>query len=312
MQLGKTTLKNSYMKKQKKDLIFYCCLIALPLIHFLVFYVYVNFNSLMLVFRSYDSTGNTFVWVGLENFKSVFANMKELTVFKIAFQNSFLVFLVGTSVSMTLGLLFSYYIYKKAPMKGLFKILLFMPSIIPAIAMATMFKQFTDSAIPLAINKILGIQMQGFLQNPDSTLGTIIFYNIWIGFGVSVLLYLGAMNNISESVVEAAKLDGVTFFKEFFFITIPLCFTTISTFIIVAIGGIFINQANIVSFFGTNPEEGIYTVGFYLYRETIKSSLASSNANFPFLATFGVLLTIITLPVVYVVNFLLKKFGPTT
>jgi ABC-type sugar transport system permease subunit len=68
-------------------------------------------------------------------------------------------------------------------------------------------------------------------------------------------MYLGAMNGISESVVEAAKLDGVTFFGEFIYITFPSIFSTFRSLLIVSIGGIFTNQARLLSFFGTTQAE---------------------------------------------------------
>ena len=298
-------------KKRTHDRIFFACLVTLPLVHFFIFYICVNFNSVLLAFKSYNSDSG-YSWVGLQNFKNLFSDFGKFTLYKKALKNSMLVFLVGTTVSTVLALLFSYYIYKKASRgKNVFKVLLFMPSIISSIAMATMFKQFADSAIPKLVQTVFHKEVQGLLQNPDTTMGAVIFYNVWIGFGVNILLYLGAMNNISESVVEAAKLDGVTFVSEFFKITLPLVFGTVQTLLVVAIGGIFINQASLVSFFGTTSEEEFFTIGYWLYKETVKTTLNNSNAGLPQLSAFGLLLTFVTVPVVYLFNFITKKFGPS-
>ena len=299
-------------KRRTRDMIFFSCLVALPLLHFFIFYICVNFNSILLAFKSYDSESG-YQWVGLQNFKNLFSDFKTLTLYKYALKNSLLVFFVGTTVSTVLALFFSYYIYKKTTrMTKVFKVLLFMPSIIPAIAMATMFKQFAENAVPALIGTIFHKEIQGLIQNPSTTMGTIIFYNVWIGFGVNLLLYLGAMNNISDSVSEAAQLDGATFFSEFFYITLPSVFGTIQTLLVVSIGGIFINQASLVSFFGTGAEESFFTVGYYLYKETVRISLGTSDAGLPQLAAFGLLLTFVTVPIVYLFNWLTKKFGPST
>lgn len=304
--------KKRLAKRRANDMIFFACLVALPLLHFFIFYICVNFNSVLLAFKNYRSDSG-YSWVGLQNFRSLFSDFKGYTLYKSALKNSLLVFFVGTTVSTVLALLFSYYIYKKASrLKNVFKVLLFMPSIIPSIAMATIFKQFADGAVPDFVRLVFHKSVQGLIQNPSSTMGTIVFYNIWIGFGVNILLYLGAMNNISDSVVEAAKLDGVTFVSEFFYITLPSVFGTLQTLLIVAVGGIFINQASLVSFFGTTSEEAYYTIGYYLYKETVRISLGSSDAGLPQLAAFGLLLTFITVPLVYLVNWLMKKFGPNT
>lgn len=134
-------------KRRTRDMIFFACLVALPLLHFFIFYICVNFNSILLAFKSYDSESG-YQWVGLQNFKNLFSDFKTLTLYKYALKNSLLVFFVGTTVSTVLALFFSYYIYKKTTrMTKVFKVLLFMPSIIPAIAMATMFKQFAENAV---------------------------------------------------------------------------------------------------------------------------------------------------------------------
>ena len=109
--------------------------------------------------------------------------------------------------------------------------------------------------------------------------------------------------------MEAAKLDGTGYFQEFIFITIPLVWDTMSTFIIVAVGGIFVNQANIYAFYSDAAEEYVVTIGYYLYKETVKTGAA---ADYPVLSAFGILLSLITIPLVYAVKFVLGKIGPAT
>lgn len=298
--------------KRTRDMIFFGCLVALPLLHFFIFYICINFNSILLAFKRYD-TNTTYTWVNFENFKTLFVEFKTMTAYRYAFKNSLIFFVIGTTVATTLALFFSYYIYKQAPMKNFFKVLLFMPSIIPVIAMSTIFKQFADSAIPSLYKILFGTKIQGLIQNPQTTMGAILFYNIWVSFGINLLMYLGAMNGISESLVEAAKLDGVTFFGEFIYITFPSIFSTFRSLLIVSIGGIFTNQARLLSFFGTTQaEETNYTIGYYLYIETVANTLNNINTGLPKLSAFGLLLTAVTLPFVFGTNWLMKRIGPKT
>lgn len=291
-------------------MLFVLLLVTLPLLQFLIFYVGVNINSILLAFKKYDINGNA-SFVGLENFKQLFADFKNLTLFRVALKNSTLVFLIGCPVSLTLALLFSYYIYKKnSKFANVFKIVLFLPSVIPSIALATMFVQITDSAYPKLMQIVFNKEVYGLLQNPKTTIGTIIFYNIWCSFGVNMLLLVSAMSSINKSMIEAAKIDGVSFFQEFIYVTFPQVFGTIKTLLIVSIGGFFINSASIVSFYGTAADESIYTIGYYIYKETVSLSLKNSSAGLPKLAAFGILLTIITLPIVYLVRYALERFGP--
>ena len=298
--------KNMYSAKKRRDLIFYSLMLLWPVAQFAVFYIGVNFNSVLLAFKSYESEG-VYSWVGFENFSTLFSQFKNLTVFRMGLKNSLLLFFVGTALGVALGILFSFYIYKKLPAGGFFRVLLFLPSIIPSIAMIVMFKQFADNAVPAICEKLFRLEMKGLLSNPDTTFGTIIFYNVFVGFGTASLLYVGAMTNISESVVEAARLDGAGFFRELFSITLPLIWDTLSTFVIVAIGGIFVNQANVYAFYGSGAEEHVTTIGYWLYKETVK---IGAYASYPMLSAFGLLLSFVTMPLVYFAKWLLRKVGP--
>jgi ABC-type sugar transport system permease subunit len=119
---------------------------------------------------------------------------------------------------------------------------------------------------------------------------------------------MGAMNSISESIVESAKIEGANSIQEFFFITIPMIFSTITTFLVVGIAGIFASQMNLFSFYGTDADAHLYTVGYYLYASTAKATFA----DYPRLSAFGLVLSAVAVPITYSVKYLLEKFGPKT
>lgn len=303
-----TPKKRRKLNKKQKDLIFYILVLAFPMTQFAIFYLGVNFNSILLAFRSYDVMSGQYIWAGLNNFKEVFADLSNMAMFSIAFRNSIIAFVFGMIFGTLFGLIFSYYIYKKFFGYKVFKVLLFVPSIISTVVMVTIFMQFVESGIPNILNQIFGIRIQGLLGNPDLTFATILFYNAWIGFGVSSLLYVGSMNNISDSVIEAAKLDGVSTGQEFLYIILPLIWPTFTQFLVVSVGGIFMNQLSLYAFYGQGLEIRLYTFGYYLYRGV----LLGTNVDLPYLATIGIVLTMITIPVTLLVKWALKKFGPST
>jgi len=294
--------------RDQKDLLFVCLMALLPLLHFAIFYVGVNLNSILLAFKSYSSN-DKWSFVGLQNFRELFDDFSRYTLYKTALKNSALVFGIGMPVSTILGFLFSYYIYKSQTHFGNFmKIVLFLPSIIPSIALATIFVQVADSAIPRFFSEIFHRDILGLFQNPKLTIYTIIFYNVWVSFGPNMLLFLNAMNGVNKEVIEAAKIDGAGFFREMRSITLPQCYGILQTLLIVSLGGFFVNTASIVSFYGTSAEERVYTIGYYLYVQTVLN--ASSYTQLPKLAAFGILLTCITIPVVYLVKLVMDHFDP--
>lgn len=100
--------------------------------------------------------------------------------------------------------------------------------------MVTIFQFFVERAVPSFANQLFGIKMKGMLENPSSRYFTIIFYNLWVGFGTSVLMYSNGMSGISQEMVESAHLDGATGLTEFWKITLPMIYPTLSTFLLPA------------------------------------------------------------------------------
>lgn len=298
--------------KRKKDLIFYVVMLALPMLQFAIFYLGVNFNSILMAFQKYDDTAKEFVFLDFsnifKNFADVFHSLGTETVFPYALKNSLISYFVSLIAGTGLALIFSFYIYKKFPLHGLVKVVLFTPSIISGMVLVSVFVEFVNVVIPGVAQRATGADIIGFITNPPTgkTFGTILFYCIWIGFGGSILLYVGAMNNIDESVSEACKLDGANLFQEMLFIVIPLIYPTFVTFMVVGVGGIFTNQLALYSFFGPGADESIQTFGYYLF----KTTKAAGESDYPFLATMGILMTLVVAPLTFLVKWALEKLGP--
>lgn len=299
--------------KRKKDLIFYVVMLAVPMLQFAIFYLGVNFNSIIMAFQKYDDTAKQFVFLDFsnlfKNFADVFRSLGTETVFPHALKNSLIAYFVGLIAGTGLALIFSYYIYKRFPLHGLVKVVLFTPSIISGMVLVSVFVEFVNEVIPGISQRVTGDQMIGFITNPPTskTFGTILFYCIWIGFGGSILLYVGAMNNISESVSEACRLDGANLFQEMIYIVIPLIYPTFVTFIVVGVGGIFTNQMGLYSFFGPGADETLQTFGYYLFKRT----KMATESDYPYLATMGLLMTFIVAPLTFLVKWALEKWGPS-
>ena len=63
-----TKKKKKLLNRKKKQLIFYICIVALPILQFCVFYIGVNFNSILLAFKTFDADTNKYVFDGFNNF----------------------------------------------------------------------------------------------------------------------------------------------------------------------------------------------------------------------------------------------------
>ena len=109
--------------------LFYILLVTLPSLQFLFFYVFVNLNSFLLAFKLFD--GNiTKYHFGWDNFSRWFTNENKNAELIAAIGISLKSYLISFVITVPLGLFFSYYMFKRMPASKLFRVLLFMPSII--------------------------------------------------------------------------------------------------------------------------------------------------------------------------------------
>ena len=296
----------SVKSSRRSRLIFYCVLMIFPLTQFLVFYCAVNFNSILLAFKKYDLYTREYSFVAFENFGKVLSDLKTVEYLGRAFKNSFLLYGVNI-LTILLATAFSYSVYKGHFLSGLYKVVLFMPSILSDLALVLIYKYFVEVGLP-EVGKLFGLKINGLLSQNDKLLPTILFYNVWAGFGVQIIMFSSAMSDIPVSIVEAAQIDGITALKEFFFITVPRTFSIIVVYVVATTAGIFINQMGLFSFYGRVAEYNLYTIGYYFYATIVNP--ATGIVQYPYLSAFGLLLTVLALPMTWGIKRLLEFLGP--
>ena len=294
-------------KKQKGDrgeLIFYCCLVALPLLQVVIFYFYVNFNSILMAFKSYDRLSDTFYWDFGANFSRFWSELTKTSILIDAFKNSFIVWLFTSVLGTVLSIIFSYYIFKKWAFGKTFKFFLFLPSVLPSILLVIVFKFFVNEAIPGYVLHFSGKIITPLLVGKDTLMPTILFYNVWVCFGSQLLIYTGAMDQISPDVLEAGKVDGVSCIREFISIVVPIILPTVATFVIANVATLFTNQANLYAFFGDNVGYSNYTIGYYLFELVNKAG--NGKSMYSYASALGIICTLIAFPLTMLVRRLLN------
>ncbi len=106
---------------------------------------------------------------------------------------------------------------------GLFRVLYYLPCLIPAVAGSLLWKDITkvnSGYINLVLEK-LGLPAYTFYEDPETVLATILITGI-VGWGGNTIMWLAQMKNIPESLYEAAEIDGANYFHKLFKITIPM------------------------------------------------------------------------------------------
>ena len=308
MQTNASKKKTMWATK-RDDIIFYSVMAFLPLTQFFLMYICVNFNSVLLAFKNVNPLNESAVFT-FDNIIAAFETLASAEFLQFE-QNSVLLFLFVAGIGTCCGLFFSFYIYKQYAFSNAFKIILYLPSIISAVVMAIIFSNFAEIAIPAYVEKFTGTKIKGLIDNADTVFGTVVFYNVWISFGTSVLLYSNNMSGISEEIVESAHLDGASGFQEFWFIALPQVYPVVTTFIITNVAGIFTNQFQVYTLIPSNVDNSVKSLGYYIFKEAAGVADSPSDIVYAKLSAIGIILTCICVPLTFGVRYLMEKFGPS-
>ena len=313
--------KKLYTRKQKQ-MVFYILMFALPLLQFLFFYIYVNFNSFVIAFQK-----KTMIMGSLENGYEIVAtaeNFKKAVEFFFSADcgkmiwNSVQLLFCQLVIVTPLALLFSYYIAKEKAGSGFFRVMLYLPQVISVVVLGLLFQYIVGTVYPKVMAQYFDKEVIGFLlasSSYEQNFNAALIFTLWFSFGTNVLIYTGAMSSVDQSIVEAAQLDGVSSMQEFIFIYVPMIFSTVTTFVITGIAGIFNNQMNLHIFFA-NSDGNVDVFGYYFYRITAMNIASGGGASGNLmslneLAALGLIATAILIPTTLLVRNLLNKYGPS-
>ena len=157
--------------------IFILAMIIVPLINFLLFYLYVNIDSILLAFRQEKGGELFFTW---DNFKMMFqefsGGINSDKSILLALKNTMVFFSTSLLVILPLTVFVAYFIYKKIPGYKFFRVVFFLPSIISSVVLTMLFANIVGVNGPVAslMQKILGLERVPELLGQDEyALGTI-------------------------------------------------------------------------------------------------------------------------------------------
>lgn len=155
-------------------------------------------------------------FVGLKNYQTVLTN----TAFRLAASNTLRFTLVCMPILITLSL-FVAVVLSKGKHGKLLKSCFLMPMALPAVSVALLWQLLFDKQGLLnGWLSIFGVTGQDWM-NTDNAFYILVFSYIWKNLGYDVVLWMAGLSGISESIYEAARVDGASEWKCFTRITLP-------------------------------------------------------------------------------------------
>ncbi len=292
---------------QKGKYLFIILGITIPVLHFLVFYVGVNFTSIVMAFqRTSFVDGVEKTSFTLENFKLVFDAFGDggNDMF-IALRNTVVLFFVDLFMMVPIFLI-AYAFSKNLWWSNFYRVMLYLPSIISSVAFSTMITSILQEnvgALAVMCREYFGWDLPNIFQSYDNAFKGVLGYCMWAGLYTNLLLLEGAVRRIPRETLDAAHIDGVNRAQEIFYIILPMIWGTLSTLLIIKFSGFFTITGPILTL--TNGAYNTQTLNFWFYKMTAVTGGNDMNKA----AAGGLVFTLVGLPIVYGFRWIVNKIS---
>lgn len=166
-----------------------------------------------------NATLSQFSFVSLGNYTKAFQDAR--------FLNSLKVTAVLTAIELPIqvfgAMIIAAFLTKNSIRNRIYRSIYFLPVICSATAIGIMWKMILNSNIGFITYaiRILGFGRINFLNTPNLTIFVVAFISVWRSVGISIIIYVTAIQQIDGSLFEAAQVDGTGPLREFLNITVP-------------------------------------------------------------------------------------------
>ena len=190
---------------------------------FLIYTIFVFIPMLLsLYYSTTEWNGVTDkVFVGLQNYKSLFSNSD----FWVVFSNTMKLVVITLIVQIPMGLILAYLLYSKTKGMKIFRTIYFLPVVIAPVAIGLMFTLFYNSEIGIFnhILKTIGLEklQRNWLSDIHTLLYAVMAPQVWQYIGLYVTIFLGALQSIPEELIESAQIDGANKINMFRHVILP-------------------------------------------------------------------------------------------
>jgi multiple sugar transport system permease protein len=226
-------------------------------------------------------------FVGFQNYVTAFSH----PIFLRTLQNTALYAILTVPTVILVALIVAIVIYQLPFAQGFFRGTVYFPLIMPIVIAANIWAYIVNRDFgPLnAILGWFGVAPIDWLGNATWAIPAIVMMEIWRGFGFYVIILFAALQSIPKDMYEAAHIDGATFWRVVWSITIPLLRPALGfCFIMATIFNFQLFDAVYVLTSG-GPAWSTATVSWYVYQQAFQSD------NVGFASTMGVVLLIVIL-----------------
>ncbi len=303
--------KNTFAGKMKvlgqkiwKHRVFYAMLA--PAIILLAIFAYWPMYGIVIAFKDYKFKLGILgsPWVGFENFETLF---NEMDGFWPAFFNTIeinlLKLLFGFPAPILLAIMLN--AVRQKHLKNVIQTIVYLPHFVSWVIIAGLLFSLFDSTsgVVYLLFEKMGVKLNVF-GNGSQFITLLVISDIWKEVGWGAIIYLAALTGISPEYYEAAHLDGASTIQQFWFITLPLLFPTISIMLILRVGGLIGGGFDqIYNLYNTRVEDVSEVLDTFIYKYGISDGLFSIGT------AVGLFTNVINVVLLLITNKIVKLMG---
>jgi putative aldouronate transport system permease protein len=286
----------------------YLYLLTLPALLWLFIFWVCPLFGLVIAFQDFNPVAGIFGsrWVGLKYFEYFI----HVYFFPRLIRNTLFInclkLLAGFPIPIIFAILLNEVASRK--FKKVIQTFSYLPHFVSWIVVAGFLQSFLSPSTGI-LNKLimrLGGDSVFFMNEKQFFVPIVILTYVWKDFGWSSIIYLAAIASINQELYEAATIDGCRRFRSIWHITLPSIRSLMVLIIMLSIGNIINSDfGQLLAFIGSNYT--LFEVGDVI--DTFVYRSAMLQGNFSLATAIGVFKGFISLVMILVANFVVKKFG---
>ncbi len=288
----KSQAQNKTLSKKASMTLQCYLLISVQLIGFLVITVYPILWAVRLAWFSYDGVASNTRYVGWDNFFKIFTQDKTywktwLTTIKFA--------VFKLPIELPLAMFLAVILNKKLKGKGFFRAMFYLPNVVAVAIIGLIFSSMFDyfGIINAWLLKLGFIKERiDWFAGGGTAMFVLIVGAVWNTFGLNVLYFISAMQNIPEEMYESAHLDGASKPVIFFKITLPLMGPVLQTILLLSLVGTLHTNDYILVMTNGAPRGETFTVMSYIVSKFVPG-FADNAANIGYGCALSLVTTVI-------------------
>ncbi|WP_207345477.1 sugar ABC transporter permease [Arthrobacter sp. E3] len=176
--------------------------------------------SIVMGFYDWPTYGEK-KFVGFDNYAKLFTSSPD---FWPALRNTAVFTILYVPVSVILSLTLALSLHERIRGRAALRILFFIPVVTPMVANVLVWKMILQPQGMLngLSMEWFGFQLPNFLADPQWAMVMVVIMSVWQGLGYNMLIFSAALEQLPDSVMEAAKLDGASGLTLLWKVKVPL------------------------------------------------------------------------------------------